>query len=289
VTSSYLNVDATDAESLGRGKVEDAIADFVVRENLGTMTLIGYLSVIAQGATMLGLFGTVAGMVLGLGLAELARGYVFSGLTDLATADFTDTEIWQRSKVHTVDPATIDTAAIRLKEGDLVDLSTATQERVYRYLGDGATVYLGQTDLTDTGLWKVELLRRELVKAEAEAEAEATSGNPTANPTSTHVNLKTGQLVLTSTPNGGKVAYQYRGLTDLGAADFRDAALWTATTLMVAADVETEGRLTSGMLVVDRRQTRRGMPNVDLLTGCDVAAVKDCIIRGMKAAGAATE
>jgi hypothetical protein len=134
---------------------------------------------------------------------ELARGYVFSGLTDLATADFTDTEIWQRSKVHTVDPAAIDTAAIRLKEGDLVDLSTATQERVYRYLGDGATVYLGQTDLTDTGLWKVELLRRELVKAEAEAEAEATSGNPTANPTSTHVNLKTGQLVLTSTPNGG--------------------------------------------------------------------------------------
>jgi hypothetical protein len=43
------------------------------------------------------------------------------------------------------------------------------------------------------------------------------------------------------------------------------------------------------MLVVDRRQTRRGMPNVDLLTGCDVAAVKDCIIRGMTAAGAATE
>ena len=57
----------------------------------------------------------------------------------------------------------------------------------------------------------------------------------------------------------------------------------------VSADVETEGRLTSGMLVVDRRQTRRGMPNVDLLTGCDVAAVKDCIIRGMAAAGAATE
>jgi len=57
----------------------------------------------------------------------------------------------------------------------------------------------------------------------------------------------------------------------------------------VSADVETEGRLTSGMLVVDRRQMRRGIPNVDLLTGCDVAAVKDCIIRGMVAAGAATE
>ena len=57
----------------------------------------------------------------------------------------------------------------------------------------------------------------------------------------------------------------------------------------VSADVETEGRLTSGMLVVDRRQMRRGMPNADLLTACDVAAVKDCILRGMTAAGAATE
>ena len=57
----------------------------------------------------------------------------------------------------------------------------------------------------------------------------------------------------------------------------------------VSADVETEGRLTSGMLVVDRRQMRRGMPNADLLTACDVAAVKDCILRGMAAAGAATE
>ena len=57
----------------------------------------------------------------------------------------------------------------------------------------------------------------------------------------------------------------------------------------VAADVETEGRLTAGMLVVDRRQTRRGMPNVELLTACDVAAVKDCILRGMAAAGTATE
>jgi hypothetical protein len=31
------------------------------------------------------------------------------------------------------------------------------------------------------------------------------------------------------------------------------------------------------------------MPNVELLTACDVAAVKDCILRGMAAAGTATE
>ena len=74
ITSSYLNVDATDAETLGRGKVEDAIADFTIRENLGTMTLIGYLPVIAQGATMLGLFGTVAGMVLAFDSMGLSGG-----------------------------------------------------------------------------------------------------------------------------------------------------------------------------------------------------------------------
>ena len=57
----------------------------------------------------------------------------------------------------------------------------------------------------------------------------------------------------------------------------------------VAADVETEGRLTSGMLVIDRRQIRTAQANVDLLTACDVAAVKDCILRGMAAAAAATD
>jgi purine nucleosidase len=56
-----------------------------------------------------------------------------------------------------------------------------------------------------------------------------------------------------------------------------------------AADVETEGRLTSGMLVIDRRQVRTALPNIDLLTACDAAAVKDCILRGMAASGAATD
>lgn len=57
----------------------------------------------------------------------------------------------------------------------------------------------------------------------------------------------------------------------------------------VAADVETEGRLTAGMLVVDRRQVSTARPNVDLLSACDAVAVKDCILRGFAAAAAATE
>ncbi|MEQ1840848.1 MAG: MotA/TolQ/ExbB proton channel family protein [Verrucomicrobiales bacterium] len=74
IVNAYPQVDATDTETLGRAKVEDAMADFMVRENLGTMTYIGYFSVIAQGATMLGLFGTVAGMVLAFDSMGLSGG-----------------------------------------------------------------------------------------------------------------------------------------------------------------------------------------------------------------------
>ncbi len=56
----------------------------------------------------------------------------------------------------------------------------------------------------------------------------------------------------------------------------------------VAADVEVSGELTAGMLVVDRRQVRRWRPNADLLTGCDAAAVRDCMVRGLARAAEAT-
>jgi len=52
----------------------------------------------------------------------------------------------------------------------------------------------------------------------------------------------------------------------------------------VAADVETTGELTAGMLVIDRRQVREWRPNVDILTACDAASVRDCILRGLSAA-----
>lgn len=74
VASAYPLVDATDPESLGRRQVEDAIADYSVRENSRYMSWIGYFSVIAQGAPMLGLFGTVAGMVLAFDTMGLSGG-----------------------------------------------------------------------------------------------------------------------------------------------------------------------------------------------------------------------
>ena len=57
------NVDARRLEDLGRDYVEDAIADFTINENRKSMTLVNYISLIAQAAPMLGLFGTVLGMV----------------------------------------------------------------------------------------------------------------------------------------------------------------------------------------------------------------------------------
>ena len=56
----------------------------------------------------------------------------------------------------------------------------------------------------------------------------------------------------------------------------------------IVADVETAGELTAGMLVVDRRQIRQQRPNTDLFINGDVAAVKDCILRSLATAAAAT-
>jgi purine nucleosidase len=56
----------------------------------------------------------------------------------------------------------------------------------------------------------------------------------------------------------------------------------------IVADVETVGDLTAGMLVIDRRQVRQQRPNADLFVNCDVPAVKDCILRSLATAAAAT-
>lgn len=63
MASALPVVDATDPETLGREAVEDAIAEFTVRENRSHMSWIGFLGVIGQIAPMLGLLGTVVGMM----------------------------------------------------------------------------------------------------------------------------------------------------------------------------------------------------------------------------------
>ena len=47
----------------------------------------------------------------------------------------------------------------------------------------------------------------------------------------------------------------------------------------MAGDVETQGELTAGATVFDRRQARQWRSNMDVVTNLDLAAVKDCILR----------
>ncbi len=74
VAYSFPNIDATRPEDLGRDQVEDAMADFSVNENRKIMTWINYISVCAQASPMLGLLGTVLGMVSAFGTLKTSGG-----------------------------------------------------------------------------------------------------------------------------------------------------------------------------------------------------------------------
>jgi purine nucleosidase len=53
----------------------------------------------------------------------------------------------------------------------------------------------------------------------------------------------------------------------------------------LSGDVETEGALTTGFTVFDRRRIPNDQPNMDVATDVDVAAVVDCVLRGLGEAG----
>jgi len=57
------NIDASRPEDLGREGVEDSMADFSINEGRKNMLWINMISLVAQVAPMLGLFGTVFGMI----------------------------------------------------------------------------------------------------------------------------------------------------------------------------------------------------------------------------------
>ena len=59
MATALPHVDATDPETLGRDDVDDAIAEFTVKENRGYMAAITWFSIISQAAPMVGLLGTV--------------------------------------------------------------------------------------------------------------------------------------------------------------------------------------------------------------------------------------
>jgi inosine-uridine nucleoside N-ribohydrolase len=57
----------------------------------------------------------------------------------------------------------------------------------------------------------------------------------------------------------------------------------------VPCDVETEGEITSGATIFDRRNVREWRPNTDVVMNMDVAGVKDVILRGLARVGRADE
>lgn len=63
VAFAIPNVDATRPEDLGRDAVEDAIADFTANESRSLFKWVNVLALCAQVSPMLGLFGTVQGMI----------------------------------------------------------------------------------------------------------------------------------------------------------------------------------------------------------------------------------
>ena len=60
---SLPNIDASRPEDLGRESIEDSMADFSINEGRKNMVWINLISLVAQAAPMLGLFGTVFGMI----------------------------------------------------------------------------------------------------------------------------------------------------------------------------------------------------------------------------------
>lgn len=58
---------------------------------------------------------------------------------------------------------------------------------------------------------------------------------------------------------------------------------------LAAADVELAGELTRGATVFDRRRIRQWRTNLAVATKVDVASAEDCILRGIAAAGTASQ
>jgi biopolymer transport protein ExbB len=74
VAYSFPNIDATQPETLGRDQVEDAIADFTNNEARKNLLWVNYISLCAQASPMLGLLGTVMGMVSAFGTLQTSGG-----------------------------------------------------------------------------------------------------------------------------------------------------------------------------------------------------------------------
>lgn len=74
MTVALPHFDVTNQETLGKESVEDAMAEFAAQEMRPYQKWITYFSVLAQVCPMLGLFGTVIGMVGAFGVLSQSGG-----------------------------------------------------------------------------------------------------------------------------------------------------------------------------------------------------------------------
>lgn len=90
---SFPSLDPQDTHTLGREQVQEAMGDFALRANGRYMLWVNYFSILAQASPMLGLLGTVSGMIKafsvmgrdGLGDPSLLAGHISEALVTTAT------------------------------------------------------------------------------------------------------------------------------------------------------------------------------------------------------------
>jgi biopolymer transport protein ExbB len=71
---SLPHIDATNPDDLGRDAVEDAMAEFIANETREPVNWVNYCNTILQAAPMLGLLGTVSGMVKAFAKLGISKG-----------------------------------------------------------------------------------------------------------------------------------------------------------------------------------------------------------------------
>lgn len=89
---SLPSIDVTDRETLGRDSFQEAMGDFALRANGHYMLWVNYFSILAQASPMLGLLGTVSGMIKafssmgreGMGDPTLLAGHISEALVTTA-------------------------------------------------------------------------------------------------------------------------------------------------------------------------------------------------------------
>jgi biopolymer transport protein ExbB len=149
VAYAFPNIDATQPETLGRDQVEDAIADFTNNEARKTLQWVNYISLCAQASPMLGLLGTVMGMVSAFATLQTSGGADPSALAgDISVALLTTlwglinaipaiiSFVYYKNKYNTLVAETVHAAEEMLNAA----IATVNADTLYAKIPEGIAV-----------------------------------------------------------------------------------------------------------------------------------------------------